>query len=109
MLSGLDMAALAVKASSALAQQSNSRRRTGGRARKVHVAPDSCQLNENKDACKNARLNQRINEDTVMVSGTRSLVAATAAVKAVKKVRAPGRKGPKALRRQLSIIMEVVE
>jgi PADRE domain len=104
-LSGLDMAALAVKASSALAQQPKPRRRTG--ARRVRVAPDSAQLNEYKDASKNARLNQIINEDTVMVGGSR--LSAPAAVKAVKKASAPGRKGPKALRRQLSIIMEVVE
>jgi PADRE domain len=108
-LSGLDMAALAVKASSAMAQQPKSRRRTGCGARRVRVAPDSAQLNEDKDDFKNARLNQRINEETVMVSGARPSVAAQAAVKAVKKVTAPGSNGPKALRRQLSIIMEVVE
>ncbi|KAF3332138.1 hypothetical protein FCM35_KLT03544 [Carex littledalei] len=111
-LSGIDMAALAVKASSALTQ-SNSRRRTStstsSGTRRVWVAPDSVQLNENKDASNNAKLNQRINENTVMVSGTRSSVAATAPVKAVKKTRTPGRKVPRALRRQLSIIMEVVE
>ncbi|XP_078161037.1 uncharacterized protein LOC144556533 [Carex rostrata] len=97
-LSGIDMAALAVKASSALAQSnsnSNLRRRTS--TRRVRVAPDSIQLNEN------AKLNQRINENTVMVSGARS------SVKAVKKARTPGKKGPRALRRQLSMIMEVVE
>ena len=97
-LSGIDIAALAVKASSALAQSnsnSNLRRRTS--TRRVRVAPDSIQLNEN------AKLNQRINENTVMVSGTRS------SAKAVKKVRMPGKKGPKALRKQLSMIMEMVE
>jgi hypothetical protein len=104
-LSGIDMAALAVKASSALAQSnSNSRRRTSTSTststsrgiRRVQVAPDSIQLNEN------AKLNQRINENTVMVSGTRLSVA-------VKKARTPGKKGPRALRRQLSMIIEVVE
>ncbi|KAJ3707877.1 hypothetical protein LUZ61_011582 [Rhynchospora tenuis] len=111
-LSGIDMAALAVKASSALTQSnsnSNSRRRTGGGARRVRVAPDLIQLDENRDGSKNAKLNQRINEDTVMISGTRSSVAATASVKAVKKSRTPGKKGTRALRRQLSIIMEAVE
>ncbi|KAJ4747897.1 HTH-type transcriptional regulator [Rhynchospora pubera] len=111
-LSGIDMAALAVKASSALAQtnsSSNSRRRTGGGARRVRVAPDLVQLDENRDGSKNAKLNQRINEDTVMVTGTRSSVAATASVKAAKKSRTRGKKGTMALRRQLSIIMEAVE
>ncbi|KAF3332136.1 hypothetical protein FCM35_KLT03542 [Carex littledalei] len=109
-LSGIDMAALAVKASSALAQ-SNSRKRTSTSSgtRRVRVAPDSVQLNVNKGVSNNAKLNQRINENTVMVSGTRPSVAATAAVKAVKKARTPGRKVPRALRRQLSIILEVVE
>ncbi|XP_078161034.1 uncharacterized protein LOC144556530 [Carex rostrata] len=101
-LSGIDMAALAVKASSALAQSksnSNSRRRTSTSSciRRVRVAPDSIQLNEN------AKLNQRINENTVMVSGTRP------SVKAVKKAHMLGKKGPRALRKQLSMIMEVVE
>jgi PADRE domain len=94
-LSSADIAALAVKASSALAPL-NPKRRTGKGVRRLLVGISSAPYEENE------KLNQRLNEDTLRAGGARSPVA-----------RKPARRGstsnrrPRVMRRRLSIIEEM--
>jgi PADRE domain len=93
-LSSADMAALAVKASSALAP-SYPKRRTGKGVRRLQVGNSSEPYEENE------KLNQRLNEDTLRAGGIRLSVG-----------RRPARRGltsnrrPRVIRRRLSIIEE---
>lgn len=99
-LSSADMAALAVKASSALAP-SNPKKRNGKVIRRLQVVgPSSAPQEENEKM--NQRLNEdRINEDTLRVSGSRLSVG-----------RRPARRGstsnrrPRVVRKRLSTIEE---
>lgn len=93
-LSSADMAALAVKASSALAP-SNPKRRTGKGVRRLQVAPSFASYEENE------KLNQTINEDTLRAGGTRASVARRPA----RRVPTSNRR-PRAIRRRLSTIDE---
>ncbi|XP_078161035.1 uncharacterized protein LOC144556532 [Carex rostrata] len=90
-----DMAALAVKASSALAP-SNPKKRNGKVIRRLQVVGPSFAPQE-----ENEKMNQRINEDTMRASGSRLSVA-----------RRPVRRGstsnrrPRVVRKRLSTIEE---